>query len=76
MNKINLEVIYIKNLESVAGWLLVLGGLVLGLEALMDYNLLDSLLGSGSLLTRVLNLAIGASAVWMAYGMLNGKKRK
>lgn len=71
-----MEVIYIKNLEVVAGWLLVLGGLDLGLKGLMGYGLVDSLLGGSMLLARVFDLAVGASAVWMAYGMLNGKKRK
>lgn len=69
-------VVYLKNLEMVAGWLLVLGGLSLGLEALMNYSLLGTLLGEGSMLERLVNLAVGASAVWMAYVMLNTKKRK
>ena len=60
----------------VAGWLLVLGGLSLGLGALMDYSLLGTLLGPGSMLERLVNLAIGASAAWMAYSMATAKRKK
>ena len=67
--------IVLKNLEMVAGWLLVLGGLVLGLQGLLDYNLLYSVLGGG-MLEKLVDLAIGASALWMAYGMLNAKRKR
>ena len=67
--------ISLKQFEKVAGWLLVLGGVTLGLNGLMSYDLLDALLGRGSTLGRVVEIAIGVAAVLMAYKMLNmGKK--
>ena len=68
--------IYLKNLEMVAGWLLVLGGLELGLQGLMGYGLVYTLFGSEMFLGKLFNLAVGASAVWMAYSMATAKKRK
>lgn len=65
----------LKQFETAAGWLLVLGGVALGLEGLMNYDLLASLLGFGSTIGRVLDIAIGVAAVLMAYKMLKmGKK--
>jgi uncharacterized membrane protein YuzA (DUF378 family) len=69
-------VIYLKNLEMIAGWLLVLGGVDLGLQGLMGYGLFYMVFGSGMMLERLFDLAVGASAVWMAYSMLNAKKKK
>lgn len=57
------------------GWLLILGGLVMGVEGLAGMNLLDTMLGPGSVLVRLVQLAVGVSAVMMAYKMSTGKKR-
>ena len=59
----------------IAGWLLILGGLVLGLQGLLDYDLLGSVLGSG-MLAKLVDIAIGASAVWMLYSMMSKKGKK
>lgn len=64
-----------KGLPMIAGWLLIVGGIHLGLAGLLDYRLFD-ILGAGSLLERLLNLAIGASALYMAYNMLMTKGKK
>ena len=66
-----------KNFETIAGWLLVLGGVSLGLEGLINYELLDSVLGMDSTVERIFDIAIGVAAVMMAYKMLTmmGKKR-
>lgn len=59
----------------IAGWLLVLGGINLGLDALLNLNLLGTVLGTGTI-AQVVNVVIGASAVYMAYNMLTAKKGK
>lgn len=64
-----------KRFESLAGWLLVLGGITLGLDGLLNYALLDSVLGVGSAAVRILNIAIGVAAIMMAYKMANDKKK-
>lgn len=74
MSTIDLEVIKLKKFETLAGWLLVVGGVTLGLEGLVNYNLLNALLGASSTITRVVEIAIGVSAVMMAYKMIGVKK--
>lgn len=69
-------VILVKNLEMIAGWLLILGGLDLGLQGLMGYGLVYTLFGSEMFLGKLFNLAVGASAVWMAYSMVTAKKKR
>lgn len=68
------EVIRLKKFETLAGWLLVLGGITLGLQGLIDFDLLGSLLGMGSVLERVVDIAIGVSALMMGYKMVGVKK--
>lgn len=74
MSTIDLEVIKLKKFETLAGWLLVLGGITLGLVGLVNFNLLNSLLGINSTIERVVEIAIGVSAVMMAYKMIGVKK--
>lgn len=45
--------------------LLVVGGLNWGLVGLADYNAVDSLLGAGSMLAKVVYLLVGVSAVYL-----------
>lgn len=61
-----------KGVTTLAGWLLVLGGLSLGLEALLGYDLLGSVLGA-SVVNQVVGLAIGASALYVAYNTVSKK---
>lgn len=63
-----------KKFETLAGWLLVLGGLNMGLEAVMNFNLLGTLLGNGSTIENVVQIAVGVAAVMMAYKMVGMKK--
>jgi uncharacterized membrane protein YuzA (DUF378 family) len=50
----------------VAFVLLVVGGLNWGLVGLFGYNAVDSLLGVGSSLAKVVYVLVGLSAVWLA----------
>ena len=62
-----------KGVTTTAGWLLVIGGLSIGLDALLGYNLLDSVLSADSLVNRLVGLAIGASALYVAYNTVSKK---
>lgn len=62
----------LKALTPVAGWLVVVGAINWGLAAL-GYNVVEMILGSGSALTQVVYLLVGASGVWMAYVMATKK---
>ncbi len=56
----------IKALHMVAFTLLVVGGLNWGLVALLNLNLVDAVLGMGSMLSKVVYILVGASAVYIA----------
>lgn len=60
-------------LFQVAGWLLVVGGLNWGLVGFFNYDLVASLLGSGTFLTNLVYDLVGLSALYMGWTMV-GKK--
>lgn len=55
-----------RTVTLVAVVLLIVGGLNWGLVGAFDYNLVDSLFGEGSALTRVVYVLVGLAAVWKA----------
>lgn len=55
-----------KNLELAALVLLIVGGLNWGLVGLLNFNLVTTLLGEGSVLTTVVYALVGLSAVYVA----------
>ena len=54
-----------KALHMVAFVLLVVGGLNWGLWAAFNFNLVDTVLGSGSMLAKWVYILVGVSAVWI-----------
>jgi uncharacterized protein len=55
-----------KTLNIIALVLLVVGGLNWGLVGLFNFDLVAALLGEGSLLSRIVYILVGISAVWVA----------
>ncbi|OGY18088.1 MAG: hypothetical protein A2784_02895 [Candidatus Chisholmbacteria bacterium RIFCSPHIGHO2_01_FULL_48_12] len=62
------------SLKPVSKWLVVVGAINWGLVGFMDYNLVDSLLGSWPGVVRVVYLLVGAAGVWGAYAMATKSK--
>lgn len=60
--------------KQLVGWVLVVGALNWGLVGLLNLNVVEMLLGSGSLLTRVVYVVVGLAGVWKLYMMTMGKK--
>lgn len=58
----------------IAGLLVIVGGINWGLVGLFDFNLVETILGAGSLLTKVVYILVGLSAVYMAAVMSKAKK--
>jgi uncharacterized protein len=52
-------------LHAVAMWLVILGGLQLGLMGLLEWDLMDTLFGSWEWLVTLLYILIGLSALVM-----------
>lgn len=57
------------------GWVLALAALNWGLVGLLNLNLVESILGAGSLLTKIVYIAIGAVGLYKVYLMVGGKKK-
>lgn len=62
-----------KQMELIAFVLLIIGGINLGLVGAFNYNLLTSLMGDGSTMTRAVYALVGLGALWEAVKMM--KKR-
>lgn len=58
----------------VAFALTVVGAVNWGLVGLADFNLVSTLLGAGSMLERVVYIAVGVSAVYVAATHMNDCK--
>ncbi len=56
-----------KMLLTLVTWLLVLGGIVLGYQALMGTNLLHMVLGGFPPIEKIVTILIGFSALFVGY---------
>lgn len=63
-----------KSLDKLALLLLVIGGLNWGLVGLLNFDLVATLLGQMSLLSRVVYILVGVSALVVGIKMLSKKK--
>lgn len=62
------------NTKQVVAWVLVVGALNWGLVGLLNLNIVETILGSGSILTRVVYVVVGTAGAWKIYNMTMGKK--
>lgn len=61
--------------KQLIGWVLVVGALNWGLVGLLNMNVVESVLGAGSMLTRVVYIVVGLAGAWKLYVMLTGGKK-
>lgn len=64
----------IMDTKMLVGWLVALGAVNWGLVGLLNLNVVEMILGAGSLLTRVVYVVIGVAGVWKVYNMTMAKK--
>lgn len=57
------------------GWILAIAALNWGLVGLLNLNLVESLLGAGSMLTKIVYILIGLVGLYKVYLMVGGKKK-
>lgn len=57
------------------GWIVVLAAINWGLVGLMGLNLVEAVLGAGSMLTKIVYIVIGAAGAYQAYLMAGMKKK-
>lgn len=58
--------------DVVAFILVIVGGINWGLVGLFDYNLVESLFGANSSLSRSIYVLVGLAAVYMLYPLFKG----
>lgn len=57
-------------LDKLAMVLVIIGGFNWGLVGWLDYNLVDSLFGAGSVLSRVIYALVGVASLYCIYTMV------
>lgn len=53
----------------VAAVLVIVGGLNWGIVGIFNYNVIEAIFGMGSVLTRIVYIAVGLAALYMAHGL-------
>jgi len=53
-----------KGLHAIVLTLVIIGGINWGLIGLFDYNLVDAIFGTMSLISRVIYTLVGVAAIW------------
>ncbi len=57
------------------GWVIALAAVNYGLIGLLNVNLVETLLGAGSILTKLAYIAIGLVGLYKVYLLVGGKKK-
>ena len=64
---------FMKMMMTISTWFLVLGGIVLGYEAVLGTNVLHTLVGGYPLVETAVSTFIGISALFVGYTMVTKK---
>lgn len=62
------------NTKQLVAWVLVLGAVNMGLVGLLGLNVVETVLGAGTLLTRVVYMVVGLAGLYKVYVLVGGKK--
>ena len=62
-----------KALAMLSLLLVIVGGLNWGLVGLLNFDLVATIFGAGSILSRVVYVLVGVSALWQALALARGK---
>lgn len=61
--------------KKLVAWVLVIGALNWGLVGLLGLNVVESILGAGSLLTKLVYIVVGLAGVYKLYMLVGGGKK-
>ena len=61
------------NTKQLVGWVLVIGAVNWGLVGILNLNVVEAILGAGSILTKAVYVVVGLAGVYKAYCMVGGK---
>lgn len=60
--------------KQLVGWVLVIGAVNWGLVGILNLNIVETILGTGTMLTKAVYIIIGLAGVYKAYVLAGGKK--
>lgn len=60
--------------KKLVGWVLAIAALNWGLVGLINVNLVETLFGAGSMLTKIVYILIGLVGLYKIYFMMGSKK--
>ena len=60
--------------KQMVGWVLVLGAINWGIVGILNLNIVETILGTGTLLTKAVYILIGLAGAYKAYVLAGGKK--
>ena len=63
------------NMKQLVAWVLVLGAVNWGLVGLLNLNIVEVILGVGSMLTKAVYIIIGLAGLYKAYMLVGGNKK-
>lgn len=63
------------DIKQAVGWLVVVGAINWGLVGLLNLNVVETVLGAGSMLTKIVYIVVGLAGAYQAYMMAGGKKK-
>jgi len=61
--------------KQIVAWVLVIGALNWGLVGLLGINIVETILGAGSILTKAVYVIVGLAGAYKAYILVGGTKK-
>jgi uncharacterized membrane protein YuzA (DUF378 family) len=66
--------IIMKGLNIITLVLVIVGGINWGLVGLFEFNLVAAIFGAGSVISRIIYIVVGASALWQLYPLARASR--
>lgn len=62
------------NIKQVVAWVLIVGAVNWGLVGLLNLNIVETILGSGTMLSRAVYIVVGLAGAYKAYVLVSKAK--
>ena len=63
-------------MKQLVAWVLVVAALNWGLVGLMNLNVIEAVLGAGSMLTKIVYIVVGLVGLYKVYVLVGGQSKK
>lgn len=63
-------------MKQAVAWILVISALNWGLVGLLNLNVIEAVLGAGSILTKIVYIVVGLVGLYKAYILVGGQYKK